>query len=304
MAPPLRCIFKRVIFVPPPRQWVYQQPIIRENVKVKTNLSLPARRDFSCNFNQAERGDGRRTAAANSCTSRCWWKYATWHAFILPATVGFTRAAIAWLLSEFLVLFLRSSQPELVIETSAAPGSPGVTSRRCRLLRLGVSSGPREQNLAVLSQPDPPPPPSPPTSSSSEKKSLIKSLCRHSVHHSRAVASFLFFFFFPPPRFAPALLPATLLLSKNYDFFSGFVGPLELIVVPVCLQSFDLGFHLQSCCFWSFASVATALTHSPRLKRFSQNERKYSSDIFNTPTKCKNINQSIRLRCHVWLQAV
>lgn len=38
MAPPLRCIFHRVILSP--RQWICQQPIITENVKVKTNLSL------------------------------------------------------------------------------------------------------------------------------------------------------------------------------------------------------------------------------------------------------------------------
>lgn len=48
-------------FAPPPpphRQWVYQQPIIRENVKVKTNL---------CHLNQAQMEDGetlQRTAAA------------------------------------------------------------------------------------------------------------------------------------------------------------------------------------------------------------------------------------------------
>lgn len=59
MAPPLRCMFNCVVLAPPPhRQWVYQQPIIRENVKVKTNL---------CNLNQAEKEDGetlQRTAAA------------------------------------------------------------------------------------------------------------------------------------------------------------------------------------------------------------------------------------------------
>lgn len=55
-APPLRCVFNRVILSP--CQWIYQQPIIKENVKVNTNLSLCSETDFSCNFNQAVKEDG------------------------------------------------------------------------------------------------------------------------------------------------------------------------------------------------------------------------------------------------------